>query len=158
MQTILLAVGAYDLIVPLSGAVICAITVIALYRLAFRNAPENPDDSVSPSNDTDAPEELLRRWLARTNFTISWADGTRRDWDLHLRPILAREFEGSFRVRAHGNRDQYQATGLALFGPELWEWVDASRVAPKTRTQDPAEQPGPGLPVLAEILTRLERS
>ena len=41
----------------------------------------------------DDAAEALRRWMSRTETLISRADSTRRDWDRHLRPMLARQFE-----------------------------------------------------------------
>lgn len=41
----------------------------------------------------DDAAESLRRWLSRTETLIGQSDATRRDWDRHLRPTLARQFE-----------------------------------------------------------------
>lgn len=117
--------------------------------------------------DTDAPEAsaevdaqaaargLLDRWLARARFTAEWADGTEQEWNLHLRPMLAREFEESFHLHAQRDPDTYTSTGLALFGSTLWPWVDPREVAPARQA---AARPSPGRAALTEILSRLERS
>ncbi|MCW4354916.1 hypothetical protein ONR57_16550 [Hoyosella sp. YIM 151337] len=133
-----------------AAAIVLALILYRVRRFA------RADTSVSDLNAVHAAasqQEMLNRWRARAAFTISWADGTRGDWDLHLRPVLAREFEQVTKVRAHRNHIQYEAAGEMLFGPSLWQWVDASQGA-----RDRRDEPGPGRGVLAEILARLERA
>lgn len=101
---------------------------------------------------TDDAAQSLRRWLARTETLISRSEDSRRDWDRHLRPMLARQFEmatGQKRIKDHA---AYHATGQMLFGTELWAWVDPENVSRSGGTE-----PGPGRATLDEILQRLER-
>ena len=96
--------------------------------------------------------ESLRRWLSRTETLVSRAEATRRDWDRHLRPMLARQFELATGQRQARNHAAFHATGTMLFGAELWAWVDPQNVS---RTGD--SEPGPGRDALDEILRRLEQ-
>ncbi|KKW62419.1 hypothetical protein [Mycolicibacterium elephantis] len=100
----------------------------------------------------DDAAEALRRWMSRTETLISRADSTRRDWDRHLRPMLARQFEMATGQKRLKDRAAYHATGQMLFGPQLWAWVDPENVA-RSDVNDPA----PGRAALDEILQRLER-
>lgn len=90
--------------------------------------------------------ESLQRWQRRTETLIGWSEGSRVDWDQHLRPLLARELRKGV---AHGTDAE---TGFRLLGPDLWPWVDPSALTP---TAD-ANQPGPGREVLGRILDRLD--
>jgi hypothetical protein len=101
---------------------------------------------------TDEPGESLRRWLSGTEARIRWAESTRADWDRRWRPILARRFEVSSGQRRGKNPAAFDATGVMLFGDELWPWVDPGNVAPAGD-----RGPGPGRAVLEEILYRLEQ-
>ena len=94
----------------------------------------------------------MRRWLSRTETLISRAESTRRDWDRHLRPMLARQFEMATGQKRIKDRTAYQATGQMLFGAELWTWVD-----PENVSRTGGAEPGPGREALDEILQRLER-
>lgn len=98
------------------------------------------------------PAESLRRWLARTETLIARADTTRADWDKHLRPMLARQFELATGQRKSKDRSAFEATAGMVFGAELWRWVDPDNVS---RTG--IAEPGPGRAVLDEVLQRLER-
>ena len=100
----------------------------------------------------DEAAKGLQRWLARTETLISHSETTRRDWDRHLRPMLARQFEMATGQKRTKDRTSYHATGRMLFGAELWEWVNPENVA-----RGGADQPGPGRAALGEILQRLER-
>lgn len=102
--------------------------------------------------DGSEPAESLRRWLSRTETLVSRSESTRRDWDRHLRPMLARQFELATGQRQVRNPAEFQATGQLLFGTDLWAWVDPHNVL---RTG--GDQPGPGRATLAEILRRMER-
>ncbi|GFG69583.1 hypothetical protein [Mycolicibacter senuensis] len=106
--------------------------------------------SAAPSA-LDEPGESLRRWLSGTEARIRWAESTRADWDRRWRPILARRFEVSTGQRRAKN-EAFNATGVMLFGAELWPWVDPGNVAPASDRGD-----GPGRAVLEEILYRLEQ-
>lgn len=100
----------------------------------------------------DDAAESLRRWLSRTETLISRADSTRRNWDRHLRPMLARQFEMATGQKRLKDPAAYSATGKMLFGAQLWAWVDPENVA-----RSDANEPGPGRAALDEILQRLER-
>ncbi len=93
-----------------------------------------------------AHAESLPRWQRRTETLISWSEGSRADWDRHLRPMLARQLRTGFTSGSDA------ATGVMLFGPQLWPWVDPSTVA----SAADAERPGPGREVLGAILDRLD--
>ena len=113
--------------------------------LTYANEPP-----AEPENDDLG--DSLRRWLANTETTIRWSDGTRKDWDRHLRPVLARRFEIATGQRMIKDPAAYAATGRMLFGAELWEWVNPNNVAP---TDDHERAPGRG--ALEEILQKLEQ-
>jgi len=102
-----------------------------------------------PSNDA---AESLRRWMSRTENLISRAESGRRDWDRHLRPMLARQFEMATGQRQAKDRAAFEATGQMLFGSELWAWVD-----PQNVSRTPGTEPGPGREALDEILRKLEQ-
>ncbi|SLI26970.1 Uncharacterised protein [Mycobacteroides abscessus subsp. abscessus] len=95
---------------------------------------------------------MLRRWEARAQMLADRADGTRADWDRHLRPLLAKEFELSAGMRVAKNRRAMEAAGLHQFGPELWRWVDPANSELRDQTT-----PAPGRAALDEILHRLQR-
>jgi hypothetical protein len=135
-----------ELFLVASGLIV-AIVLLALRWLLAREteldaAPEGAND----------PAESLRRWLSRTETLISRSESTRRDWDRHLRPMLARQFELATGQRQARNPSAFQATGQMLFGAELWTWVD-----PQNVSRTGGDEPGPGRAALAEILQRMER-
>lgn len=134
------------LILVMSGvAVACALLGLRWYLV--RDAALDREQQ-----RTDDAAESLRRWLARTETLIGQSDATRRDWDRHLRPTLARQFEMATGQKRSKNRAAYDATGTMLFGAELWAWVDPENVA-----RGGVDEPGPGRTALDEILQRLER-
>jgi hypothetical protein len=135
-QLVLLVVG-----------VMVAFVLLAL-RLYLMREPQS-DSGGAFSNDA---AESLRRWLSRTEMLVSRSESTRRDWDRHLRPMLARQFELATGQRQRRNPVSFHATGTMLFGAELWAWVDPQNVS---RTGD--AEPGPGRDALDEILRRLEQ-
>ncbi|MGW4338939.1 hypothetical protein ACWEK5_39990 [Rhodococcus koreensis] len=141
----LVAAGRYGAAVLIAGAV----TALVLFEIRRRMAPADVD------GDTSGPEaeraEATARWMARTESLISWADGTRGDWDHHLRPLLAREFQQSTGQRQGLDPADTAAAGEVLFG-DLWRWVDPDGVQRVDRTE-----PGPGRDVLDRILQRLEQ-
>ncbi|MFI9406068.1 hypothetical protein [Nocardia sp. NPDC052316] len=100
----------------------------------------------------NGPAEMLRRWHARAQMLADRAEGTRADWDRHLRPLLAKEFELSSGQRVAKNRKATEAAGIHLFGPELWRWVDPANSALRDQTTR-----APGRAALDEILSRLQR-
>lgn len=106
-----------------------------------------------PSSPASLPaDETLRRWHARAEARISWAERTRGDWDRQLRPLIAADFETAAGHRQSRNPDALAATGRMTFGPELWRWVDPNGASDTDRAE-----PAPGRAVLQSILERLER-
>ncbi|MFI9505909.1 hypothetical protein [Nocardia sp. NPDC052566] len=120
----------------------------AIYSLWERSsAPDEPEaDEIE-----NGPAEMLRRWHARAQMLADRADGTRAEWDRHLRPLLAKEFELSSGQRVAKNRRATEAAGIMQFGPELWRWVDPANSALRDQTS-----PAPGRAALDEILSRLQ--
>jgi hypothetical protein len=144
----LLALAGPDrrMILILSGvAVACALLGVRWY-LERESRPAAEEAYI------DDAAESLRRWLSRTETLIGQADATRRDWDRHLRPTLARQFEMATGQKRSKDRVAYNATGRMLFGTELWAWVD-----PENVSRSGVSEPGPGRDALDEILQRLER-
>lgn len=132
-------------------AVPLALVLWALARWWLRERPfGEPDD---PGDEMEnGPAEMLSRWQARAEILAERADGTRADWDKHLRPMLAKEFELSTGLRIAKNRRATEAAGLLQFGPELWRWVDPTDTATRDQTGR-----APGRAALDEILRRLQR-
>lgn len=144
----ILSLAASDrrLILIMSGvALACALLTLRWYLIR-----DSGIGAEEPRADDAA--ESLRRWLSRTETLISQADATRRDWDRHLRPTLARQYEMATGQKRAKDRASYNATGKMLFGADLWAWVDPENVA-----RDGVDKPGPGREALDEILQRLER-
>lgn len=81
---------------------------------------------------------------------VAWAEGSRQDWDRHVRPVLAREFEDRVGTRRSG-AESVRQTGEFLFGPDLWPLVD-----PAARFTERLGADGPGRTSLERILDRLE--
>jgi hypothetical protein len=144
----LVAVAALDreLVLAVTG-VIVALVLLSLRWFWVREAELDPGGP--PINDA---AESLRRWLSRTETLISRAESGRRDWDRHLRPMLARQFEMATGQRKAKDPTAFQATGQMLFGAQLWAWVD-----PQNVSRTPESEPGPGRAALDEILQRLEQ-
>lgn len=131
---------------PISGLVVG----IALYLL-WRYLHDARDPGPSPPLNLPA-DETLRRWHARAEARISWAERTRGDWDRQLRPLIAADFETAAGHRQSRDRAALAATGRMTFGPELWRWVDPNGASDSDRSE-----PAPGRAVLQSILERLER-
>jgi hypothetical protein len=129
----------------LSGA------ITALVLLGVRRSV-GPDVDPAAGGDDDGMPESLRRWLARTERLISHADSAQGDWDRHLRPLLARQFELASGQQQRKDPEAYRATGEMVFGPQLWAWVEPDGAA-RTGT----DRPAPGRAVLDDILRRIER-
>jgi len=146
VELMALAVLDRELILVATGAMVAVVLLAFRWFLAREN---NPDGSDLYTNDA---AEALRRWLSRTETLISRSESTRRDWDRHLRPMLARQFELATGQRQAKDRAAFQATGKMLFGAELWAWVD-----PQNVSRTGGEEPGPGRDALDEILQRLEQ-
>lgn len=136
----------HQLILIVSGV------ALALALLAMRWHLAREGESYGVQGTSDDAAESLRRWRARTETLVSRAESTRTDWDRHLRPMLARQFEMATGQKRNRDGAAYHATGQMLFGAELWQWVNPENVA-----RDGVDQPGPGRPALDEILQRLER-
>jgi hypothetical protein len=145
VEVVAFAVLDRELVLVVVGAMV-ALVLLALRLYLVRETTQD-DDAVA--NDA---AESLRRWLSRTETLINRSDSTRRDWDRHLRPMLARQFELATGQRQARNHAAFHATGTMLFGAELWAWVDPQNVS---RTGD--AEPGPGRGALDEILRRLEQ-
>jgi hypothetical protein len=152
-----LVIGAVQLAVLLAhrpeallwaAGVAVAVSLVDIRRLLTTGSA----GSAAAAALTDEPGESLRRWLSGTEARIRWAESTRADWDRRWRPILARRFEVSAGQRRAKNPAAFNATGVMLFGEELWPWVGPGNVAP-----DGDRGPGPGRVVLEEILHRLEQ-
>ncbi|MBA0048496.1 hypothetical protein [Mycobacterium sp. NPDC050853] len=134
------------LTLPVTGVVVA----VALYLLwtQVRIPPDpKPLDALGPQAD-----ETLQRWLARAEARISWAERTRGDWDRHLRPLIAADFQTAAGQRQSKDRAALAATGRMTFGPELWLWVDPNGASYADRAD-----PAPGRAVLQSILERLEQ-
>jgi len=146
VELVAIAVLDRELVLVVVGVMV-ALVLLALRFYLVREPGGDPGGAVG--ND---PAETLRRWLSRTETLISRSESTRRDWDRHLRPMLARQFELATGQRRAKDLTAFHATGTMLFGAELWAWVDPQNVS---RTGD--SEPGPGRQALDEILRRLEQ-
>jgi hypothetical protein len=146
VELVAFAVLDRELVLAVVG-VMLAMVLVALRLYLVREPGRESDGALA--NDA---AESLRRWLSRTETLISRSNSTRRDWDRHLRPMLARQFELATGQRRAKDLTAFHSTGTMLFGAELWAWVDPQNVS---RTGD--DEPGPGRDALDEILRRLEQ-
>ncbi len=126
--------------------------VAALALLSVRRLLSDDLEPAPAEPDTDVLGTTLRNWLSRTEKQIRWSESTRLDWDRRLRPILAGRFEIATRQKQAKDPAAFHAAGCALFGPELWQWVN-----PENISRTGGDEPGPGRGVLEEILQRLEQ-
>lgn len=145
-EAIALAAPDRSQILVMSGAAV-AVALLSVRWYLVREAEPGDDDQRA-----DYAAESLQRWLSRTETLISRSEATRTDWDRHLRPMLARQFELATGQKRSKDRMAYHATGEMLFGADLWAWVDPENVSRTGR-----DEPGPGRSALDEILQRLER-
>jgi hypothetical protein len=150
---LIVLVGAMTLSLPdrrLFPVMVGAVTAVALMTVRWMLAR----DVRIVSDDTTArdPGETLRRWLARTENLVQRSESSRSDWDKHLRPMLARQFELASGQRKAKDPSAFRASALMVFGPELWAWVDPDNV-----DRSGGLQPGPGRTVLNDVLERLEQ-
>jgi hypothetical protein len=145
MELLALVQHAHRFVLAASGVAL-TLALLSLRRVLGRD----PDQVTEP--DADEIGDSLRRWLSATETTIRWSESTRRDWDRHLRPMLARRYEMTTGQRQSKDPAAYHATGRMLFGSELWEWVNPNNV-----THSGDHHPGPGRGALEEILRRLEQ-
>ena len=141
-----IAVVDRELILVVVGVMVGLVLLTLRWFLVHEHQPPAGD---APAND---PAEALHRWLSRTGTLISRSEASRRDWDRHLRPMLARQFEMATGQKQSKDRAAFQATGHVLFGAELWSWVD-----PQNVSRTGGDEPGPGREALDEILQRLEQ-
>jgi hypothetical protein len=135
-----------QLVVAATGVMV-ALVLVSLRWWWVRETEVVPEAACS-----DDAAQSLRRWMSRTESLIARSEAGRRDWDRHLRPMLARQFEMATGQRQAKDRAAFEATGRMLFGPQLWAWVD-----PQNVSRTPEGEPGPGREVLDEILQRLEQ-
>ena len=145
-ETMSFAMAEHRYVLWISG-VAAAVVLVAGRRLLDRDLAAEQPESLA-----DGPAESMKRWISKTETMIRWADSSRRDWDHHLRPRLAREFMLATGQRVGKDATELQASGRMMFGDELWQWVDPSNVA-----QTGGQEPGPGRGALSEILERLQR-
>lgn len=131
------------------AAIPLALAVVEL-TLGLRRGRETEEEE-PPDDMENGPAEMLYRWHARAQMLADRAEGTRADWDRHLRPLLAKEFELSTGLRVAKNRKATEAAGILQFGPELWRWVDPANSALRDQTSR-----APGRAALDEILRRLQ--
>ncbi|WP_435591257.1 hypothetical protein [Nocardia sp. bgisy118] len=126
---------------------------LALFQLIWTlRERENAERDDHADDIENGPLEMLNRWQARAQMLADRADGSRADWDRHLRPLLAKEFELSTGMRVAKNRKATETAGILQFGPELWRWVDPANSALRDQTTR-----APGRAALDEILRRLQR-
>jgi len=130
----------------LTVADLVAIVALLAWRLSL--IPRRPDESTVDDGPTPVPDTSMDRARA----TLDWADGSRADWDRHVRPLLAREVAELLRTRRDPVTPRPAHPGGRLLGPDLWPLVDPAQ--PFTAEPD---RPGPGRDGLARILDRLER-
>lgn len=136
----LLAVAA----IPVAGGL--ALLIWSLVERARRLEIPPADNEID-----NGPAEMLTRWQARATMLADRSEGTRADWDRHLRPLLAKEFELTSGHRMAKNRRALEIAGQLQFGPELWRWVDPANSA----LRDTVNR-APGRAALDEILRRLQ--
>lgn len=122
---------------------------LAVFALQVTGRLASGGDSAEGPQQSAALETLLR-WKSQTEELIRWADGTRGDWDRHLRPKLARDFLIATQQKETA---AVASAGRLVFGEELWQWVDPQNVSAARRGE-----PGPGRGALDEILRRLEQA
>jgi len=127
---------------------------VGLVLLGVRGYLAVATDQPATDLGSDDAEESLQRWISRTEAMIHWSETSRSDWDRRVRPVLARQFEMATKVdqRRTTEPEAFLATGMMLFGADLWPWVDPDNVV-----RGGAARPGPGRRRLEAILECLER-
>lgn len=125
---------------PAAGLVVGLLALELRDRLAARPGPAGPvfDGTVEP----------LQRWRSQAELMVSWADGSRADWDRHLRPKLARDFMMASRQKDPAG---LATAGRMVFG-DLWHWVDPQGARPGGH-----DEPAPGRDTLDAILVRMDQ-
>ncbi|MBH0778506.1 hypothetical protein [Nocardia bovistercoris] len=139
---------------PMALTVLAALPVaFALFHLTVTLRERAADADEEPASEMEnGPAEMLYHWRARAQMLADRSEGTRADWDRHLRPLLAKEFESSAGLRVAKDRKATEAAGVLQFGPELWRWVDPANSALRDQASS-----APGRAALEEILRRLQR-
>ncbi|MFI5780063.1 hypothetical protein [Nocardia sp. NPDC051570] len=147
----LIALADQRALIPLLvGAPLVGALALLIWSLLERTRTESRNDPADDEID-NGPAEMLRRWRARAQMLAERADGSRAEWDRHLRPLLAKQFELSSGHRIAKNRRATESAGLMQFGPELWRWVDPADSALRDQ-----HTRAPGRAALDEILRRLQ--
>lgn len=136
-------------VVPLAGG---AAVAVVLWAFGVHLIESTIEHRTRLDDDARSANEALVRWRARTEIMVERADETRGDWDRHLRPMLAREFQMTTGHRLNKDPKAMAATGMLVFGADLWPWVNPTGASFADR-----DDPAPGGAALEEILTRLER-
>jgi hypothetical protein len=129
-----------------------AVGLVLLGVRGYLGVPAGPRVGDAAPDDEG---ESLQRWVSRTEALIHWSETTRSDWDRRVRPVLARQFEMATKVNQRRTTDPaaFQATGVMLFGADLWPWVDPDNVV-----RGGLAQRGPGRGTLEGILHCLEQA
>ncbi|MGK8520146.1 hypothetical protein ACRS6B_00600 [Nocardia asteroides] len=130
-----------------AGAVIAGVVLV----LAARSTAAQLPSAAAPAAEPSWPEMLARK-RSSAEILLRHADGSRGEWDRHIRPLLAREFQASLGYRGATDRAALRDLGSALLGPDLWRWVDPSDAAVLAQAD-----PGPGRDTLVRIIDRLDR-
>ncbi len=147
----LAALGGQRALIPsLVGVPVVGALGLLIWTLIERGRAEDRNDPADNEID-NGPADMLRRWRARAQMLAERSEGTRAEWDRHLRPLLAKEFELSSGPRIAKNRRATESAGLMQFGPELWHWVDPANSALRDQ-----QTRAPGRAALDEILRRLQ--
>lgn len=136
-------------LVPLAGG---AAVALVLWAFGVHLIESTSDEHAAVDDGARSADEALTRWRARTEIMVERADETRGDWDRHLRPMLAREFQMNTGHRLNKDPKAMETTGVMVFGEDLWPWVSPTGASFADR-----DDPAPGTAALDEILTRLER-
>lgn len=137
-----------DPVVIVELVAVAVLLALGLYLVAPPERRRSPGSGgqVQPDEDIDLTAGTE---LAHAEVLVAWAEGTRGDWDRHVRPVLARELDHRIGGRRSGSADR-SVTGRMLFG-SLWPLVD-----PSGRFTSKTGAPGPGRSALEAILERLE--
>ncbi|MGW0246345.1 hypothetical protein ACWDYH_06850 [Nocardia goodfellowii] len=130
-------------VLPVAAAALALLVVAVVAVARSSSAPESADVEREPA-------DTLPRWRSRVALLLDYAEGTQAEWDRHIRPFLAREFQLALGHYGTNEAEATEAAGSAYFGPELWEWVRPHAISD-------AAEPGPGRAVFVAAVERLER-
>jgi hypothetical protein len=117
-------------------------TVLELWP-RLRRSPDLPDRA---EQDSIASTKGYRRCLA----AAAMAEGSLRDWDYGVRPVLGELVEQTVLKTSPGADPR--VAGRELLGEQLWRLVDREALNSECRVA-----PGPGSGILDEIIDRVER-